>query len=142
MELDDDIYKRVELLSQEGNDLADSDDFHGAIGKWRMALELLPTPKDEWEAATWLFASIGEAHYHQGEHPLAKEALYDALNCPGGQANPFIQYVLGKTLVRMNDGKGIDHLLKTYMLDGNDIFDADEADGQASLQILRDRKLI
>ena len=142
MELTDDIYEQIEILSEAGNDACDNGDYNEALVQWRQALSLLPEPVNQWEAAMWLNASIGDACYLAGDYPGAKDALYDALNGTDGTANPFVHYMLGKTLVRLGDAKGVDALLKAYMLDGVDIFDADEEEGPDMLQILQDRKLV
>ena len=142
MELDDETYRKIEALSEEGNDLLEDGDWRGAVMKWRLALDLVPEPKSDWDAATWLYASIGDAQYQGGDVTQAKESLYDALNCPEGQQNPFVHLRLGQTLHALGeDKKSLDHLLQAYMLDGEDIFLLEDG-GEEDLQRLRDNKLI
>ncbi|WP_447895912.1 tetratricopeptide repeat protein [Vreelandella sp. GE22] len=95
----------------------------------------------DWEAATWLYSSIGEAYFDKGNYQRAKKYFFDALNCPDGVSNPFIHYMLGKTLVRLNDENGISSLLKAYLLDGETIFELDE-EGAVHLNFLQERRLI
>src|SRR3546814_894932 len=102
-ELPDELYEQIESLSEAGNDCSDEGDFEGAIENWRQALALLPEPQLDWEAATWLYASLGDAYYQSSEFEMAKDALFTALNCPDGQDNPFIHYMLGKSLLRLNE---------------------------------------
>lgn len=46
------------------------------------------------------------------------------LNCPDGQANPFVQLRLGETLYELGDKEGAkEHLFSSYMLEGKDIFE-------------------
>lgn len=142
-ELPDDIYEQIEALSEEGNDLSDDDDPAGAEAVWRQAMDLLPEPRVDWEAYTWLSASIGEACYQQGKIDDAVQSFFDALNGPGGQDNPFVHYMLGKSLLKQDQpDRAIDELLRAYMLDGVDIFDSDEAEGPDMLQMLQDRGLV
>lgn len=141
-ELPDELYEQIESLSEAGNECSDNEDHEGAIENWRQALALLPEPQLDWEAATWLYASLGDAYYQSADYEMAKDALYTALNCPDGQANPFIHYMLGKTLLRLNDEGAIDELLRAYMLDGVDIFDSDEDEGPDCLKLLEDRGLV
>ena len=109
--------EEIEALSESGNVLSDSDDFEGAIGKWKAALQL------RWDDA--------------------RDSFYDALNAEDGRGNPFVHYRLGQCLVNTGDErKGLESLLKAYMLDGEDIFNADEPDGLMYLKKLRDVKLI
>jgi tetratricopeptide (TPR) repeat protein len=142
MELPEDIFSAVNDLCEEGNDLSASGTFRAAIEKWRSALALLPEPADKLDAATWLHASIGDAHYQLNKHAEAIEALYDALNCPDGHCNPFVHYMLGRSLLRVGDAKGADQLLQAYMPDGEDFFLSDEEEGEACLRVLSDAKLI
>ncbi len=100
------INSRIEDLSNAGSDLADANQFDKAASKWSEALGLLPDPKSDWEAATWLLASIGDALYQQGKWDEARTALYDALNCPDGQSNPFIHYRLGQCEPKGRGGEG------------------------------------
>ena len=110
----------------------------------RQALDLLPEPRDIWEAYTWLNASIGEACYFQENYGGAVQVLFDALNGPEAQANPFIHYMLGKSLWKRggDEERAIDELLRAYMLDGNEIFEGDEEEGPAMLRLLIERDLI
>ena len=142
MELPKTVSNKVDDLSSQGNDLCDESKYAQAIEKWRAAIELLPEPRVDWEAYTWLSASIGDAQYQAGQLDAARNSFYDALNGPGGQENPFIHYRLGQSLIRLKEeDRGIESLLKAYMLDGEEIFSADD-EGAKYLQKLRDSKLI
>lgn len=140
------IYDTVTSLSSEGNSLIERGDFRGAIAKWSEALTLIPEPKTDWEASTWLYASIADAHYQQASYSEARTACFDALNCPGGTANPFVHYRLGQCEVRLgNHESAVSHLLQAYMLDGEEIFlveDDAEEDGREYLDILKSHGLI
>jgi tetratricopeptide (TPR) repeat protein len=132
---------KLDRLSERGNVLLDDQhDWRGAIAQWQQALALLPEPKSQWEAWTWLNASIGDAFRTGNALEDAKAALFDALNGPDGHTNPFILLRLGQTLVDLGEtGPGVEFLLRAYMVDDNDVF---EKDGARYLQILRDQKLI
>lgn len=141
MELPDSVYNKIERLSEKGNAFLDGGKCDAAIREWEKALSLVPEPRSDWEAATWLYASIGDAHFQKGDHEKAKNAFFDALNCPDGVGNPFIHYMLGKTLIKLNDEKGAQSLLKAYLLDGVEIFEMDE-EGDEYLNLLRTKQLI
>src|SRR5690606_10985500 len=129
-------------LSEAGNECCDEEDYEGAIENWQQALALLPEPRQDWEAATWLYASLGDAYYQSDAYDMARDILYEALNCPEGQANPFIHYMLGKSLLRLDNERAVDVLLRAYMLDGTDIFDSDDEEGQECLALLEQNGLI
>ncbi|HEQ0196598.1 MULTISPECIES: tetratricopeptide repeat protein [Pseudomonas] len=142
MELPAEIHDKVDVLSMEGNDLMDGENFEAAIERWSQALDLLPEPKVEWEAYMWLSASIGDALFHQKNYEHACNSFMDALNAPDGVENPFVHYRLGQCQLKLgNEALGVESLLKAYMLDGEDIFMAED-DGVSFLKILQDRKLV
>jgi len=137
MELPQEIYERIENLSNEGNEFFDSGQFDAAIVKWSEAFDLLPEPKPDWEAATWLLVSIGYAYYQQGKLDQARTNFFDALNSLDAQSNPFIHYRLGQCEIKLgNQNNGVEHLLRAYMLDGEAIFNG-EVDGAKYLDILK-----
>jgi tetratricopeptide (TPR) repeat protein len=142
MELPPDLYQKITELSEEGNQLLEGHFSDRAVRKWTQALSLLPDPKSDWEASTWLYTSIGDARYQDGEFASASDAFFDALNCPDGQSNPFVHYRLGQCQIRLgNEKAGVDHLLQAYMLDGEAIFNS-ETGGNEFLSILKQEKLV
>lgn len=141
MKLPDSVCDDIERLSEKGNAFLDGGKCDAAIGEWEEALSLVPEPRSDWEASTWLYSSIGDAYFQKGDYYKAKESLFDALNCPDGVNNPFIHYMLGKTLIKLNDENGIPSFLKAYLLDGLEIFELDEEGGEY-LNLLKKRKLI
>jgi tetratricopeptide (TPR) repeat protein len=131
----------IDRLAERGNVLLDErHDWRAAIDQWEQALVLLPEPRSQWAAWTWLNASIGDAYWSGRILQDAKATLFDALNGPDGQTNPFILLRLGQTLVDLGDTeRGIEYLLRACMLDGEDVF---KGDGAPYLRMLRDRNLI
>lgn len=126
-ELSDEIYNKVQELSEEGNQLADNEKYMEAIHKFADAYRLLPEPKTDWEASTWLLASIGDMWHSLNDHEKSAAAMYDALNSPGGTENPFIYLRLGESLFELGDKKAAkENLLRAYMLDGKDIFENED----------------
>lgn len=127
IELNDEDAANVERLSEEGNVHVDNDNFDAALKKFTAALEILPTPKNNWDAALWLYASIGDMHLFKEEYELAQTNYYNALNCPDGQASAFVHLRLGETLYELEEkDKALEHLLRAYMLEGKELFDEEE----------------
>ncbi|MET3118853.1 tetratricopeptide (TPR) repeat protein [Undibacterium sp. GrIS 1.8] len=142
MELPEKIGTEIDDLSEEGNELCDQSKYEDAILKWSSAIDLLPEPREDWDAYTWLLVSIGDAQYQLNQLDAARNSFYDALNGSDGQANPFVHYRLGQCEIKIgNEDSGISHLLKAYMLDGDEIFSG-EIDGHLYLQKLKDKRLI
>ena len=116
----------IEELSEEGNALAEKNDFDGAIEKFQQALAIVPTPKNEQEASLWLYAAIGDMYFMKDDYENSAENFYNALNCPDGQVNGFVHLRLGEDLFELEQkDKSLDHLLRAYMLEGKEIFDGE-----------------
>lgn len=123
MELDDQLYERILELCKEGNVLTERGEIIKAIESYTAALELVPSPKDNWDTSTWIYTSIGDSYFHNNSYELAKSNFYNALNCPGGITNPFILLRLGESLFECGEhDKAKDYLLRSYMLEGYKIF--------------------
>jgi hypothetical protein len=65
------------------------------IAVWR-AWDLLPEPKTEWEAATWILAAVGDANFLGADYVAGRDNLATAMHCPGAIGNPFMHLRLGQ----------------------------------------------
>ncbi|MBS0031632.1 tetratricopeptide repeat protein [Chitinophaga sp. 22321] len=127
-ELPEEIYQQIESLSEAGNVLAEEENYDAALAKFSEALQLLPDPKHEWEASTWLHASIGDMQFFKGDYIAAKHSFYDALNGPDAAGIGFVQLRLGECLFELNEEeRSLEHLLRAYMLEGAEIFSAEDS---------------
>jgi tetratricopeptide (TPR) repeat protein len=127
LELDSETYSKIEKLSINGNACMDKEEWSDAIHCYEEALDLVPTPRTEWETATWLYASIGDAEFLAGNYGRAKTAMFDAMNCPCGQDNPFVHLRLGQAFFELGEMENSrKHLLSAYMLEGDQIFESDD----------------
>lgn len=125
--IDDRIFERITLLSEEGNQLGDEERYDEAIEKFSEALELVPEPKRDWEAGNWLSASIGDMYFLKGDHKEALEYFYDAYVSPEEAANPFINMRIGQCLLETGDAvKAKEFLMRTYMTEGEKIFSGED----------------
>lgn len=139
-ELPDDLHDRITQLSEKGNDLLDRGDAKGAVATWRSALTLLPEPHRKWDAAVWLYASIGDAERQDGNMDAALDAFHQAAASSDGYANSFVQLGIGTCLYDLGrQEESTEHLLRAYMGEGEEIFE--ESDPRY-LAYLRDMKLI
>jgi tetratricopeptide (TPR) repeat protein len=133
-ELSDDIHSRITALSKEGDDLAESGQYEGAISRYALAWALLPEPKSQWEAALWLQAAIGDAYYYDGRYEEAERAFAEAQKCANGYANPFVQLRRGECLFELGDLQAAHQWLAgAYMLEGRQIFEDEHPKYLASL---------
>lgn len=127
MELSDQVHERVQALSAQGDASAEQGRYREAVDRYVEALGLLPEPITDWEAATWLLAAIGDAHFLAGEYEHARAALADAMHCPDAIGNPFLHLRLGQSQFELgNLERADDELTRAYMGGGPDIFEHED----------------
>ena len=125
-ELPNELSQLVDGLYRKGDQFAGMEQYDDAIEKYGQAWDLLPEPRDQWPAATWILLSVGDAHFRMNEYSEAADLLTDALNYPDGEANPFLHLRLGQCLLelgQLNDAAGA--LEEAFRLGGDELF-ADE----------------
>lgn len=127
MILEDSLYKKITELTDKGND-AFENDLDLALMYYEEALALVPDPKTDWEASTWLYTAIGDAYYFKNEYQSAIDSLNKAMMCPTGIGNAFICLRLGECFFELsNYTHSKDFLMQAYMLEGKDIFENEES---------------
>ena len=127
MELEVAIQNRIDNLANQGNEFADEGKYRQAVEIFVEALRLLPEPIQQWNACTWLLTAIGDVNILAGAYQQAKEALSDAMHCPGALGNPFIHMRLGQAQFELgNMDRVSDELARSYIRAGKEIFSNDD----------------
>ena len=135
--MDEDLYSRIRDLCAKGNDLANEGQFEKACYLYRDALKLVPEPIEDWEATTWILASIGDMYFMDGRIEKAIQPFEDAVRCPGGLGNPFIHLRLGECYWELGQlDRAADELTRAYMAKGIEVF---ETEDPKYLQVLKTR---
>jgi tetratricopeptide (TPR) repeat protein len=107
----------------EGDRLAETQSFKQAIAEYDNAWDLVPDPKTEWNASTWILAAIADAAFLGGYKARAREALAYAMTCPDAIGNPFLHLRYGQVLLDAGENDAAaDELMRAYMGAGQDIF--------------------
>lgn len=134
-ELPDGLYARITALTESGNRECDAGRFQAAMADFNQALDLIPEPREEWQAATWVLTALGDCAFQLGDFTAAREHLVRAVRCPDGLGNPFIHLRLGQAQRRLgNEARAKDELARAYMGGGPEIF---EGEDPADLAFLR-----
>jgi tetratricopeptide (TPR) repeat protein len=97
-ELEPGTYEEIKRFSARGDELAAVKSYKEAIAEYNKAWELVPNPKNDWNASTWILAAIADAAFLAGYKVSALEALQYAMTCPGAVGNPFLHLRLGQVL--------------------------------------------
>lgn len=122
MELKDNLYNLIESLSEKGNEAIENERYDEAIAFFQQAYNLLPAPKEEWEAYTWILASIGDAYFSKQEYQSSLNCFRKCYN-NGDVNNPFILLRIGENSFELNNREmAKEFLLRAYMLEGKKIF--------------------
>jgi len=126
LNLDDAVHQRIKELCDEGDELAEDDEYDEAIGKYREALFLLPRPIEKWDAATWIYMAIGDALFLKGDYLAAAKPLRDVMFCPGAEENGFIRLRRGQiAFEKGNLPIAEKELAEAYRLEGENVFSED-----------------
>jgi hypothetical protein len=94
--LTDHVHAEIKRLCAEGDALAERRDYPKALRTYWAAWEMLPEPKIQWEAATWILAAIGDANFLNRDFFAGRDNLSNAMHCPDAIGNPFLHLRLGQ----------------------------------------------
>lgn len=121
------LHEEIQSLCSAGDQLADDGRYEEAIEQYNKAWILIPEPKNDWEASTWVLAAIADACFLSGFKGSARDALDYAMTCPGGLGNPFLHLRLGQVLLDQgHDDQAADELMRAYMGAGAEIFESED----------------
>lgn len=127
LELPDITYRKIKLLCAAGDRKAEEGDYPLALEKYWAAWDLLPEPKTDWEAATWILGAIGDANFASGDYAAGRDNLSTAMHCPNAIGNPFLHLRLGQCQYQLgNLDRAADELARAYMGAGAEIFTDEE----------------
>ncbi len=122
-ELPEPLYSEIERLCAEGDEHVESKEFDSALAAFSQAWHLLPEPKEQWSAGTWILVAIGDTQFLAGDFSESHEAFSFAVMHPGGFGNPFIHLRLGQTALELGETREAgNELIRAYALEGASIF--------------------
>jgi hypothetical protein len=123
-ELSDPVHDEIKRLCAAGDGHAERQAYSDALASYWAGWDLLPEPKTEWEAATWILVAIGEANYLDGDFVAGRDNLSTAMHCPGAIGDPFIHFRLGQCQFEVGDHeRAADELMRAYVGAGREILD-------------------
>ena len=126
-ELEPATYSAIKAHCARGDELAAAKLYEDAIAQYNQAWLLVPDPKNEWSASTWILAAIGDAAFLGGYKTSAIEALRYAMICPGAIGNPFLHLRFGQVLFDKGElDAAADELMRAYIAEGEEIFASED----------------
>jgi tetratricopeptide (TPR) repeat protein len=122
--LSDKVSERIQRLCKKGDSLAENGKFSAALTQYWAAWDLLPEPKTQWEAATWILGAIGDANFLAEDFVAGRDNLSMAMHCPDAVGNPFLHLRLGQCEYELgNLDRAAEELTRAYMGGGEEIFE-------------------
>lgn len=97
------LRQMIDQLCQKGDQFAQIDQFDDALDQYEAAWQLLPEPKNQWPAASWILMAAGDVYFEMRDFVAASETLRDSLEMPGGESNPFLLLRLGQSLFELGN---------------------------------------
>lgn len=126
-ELSEATYEEIKRLCAAGDSLAEGKQFSNALAKYWSAWDLLPEPKTEWNAATWILTTIGDVNYRSGDYEAGRDNLGNAMHCPDAVGNPFIHLRLGQCQFELgNVDSAADELARAFIPEGKRLFENED----------------
>lgn len=121
------VFGQVRAQAEEGERLMGSGDLNAAFRAFLAALNRLPAPWPQWNAAGWLLMALGECSFRHGNWKSAAGPLQDAIFCPGGLGNPWLHLRLGQVRFELGEEpRAIDELARAYMGGGREVFEGED----------------
>jgi hypothetical protein len=112
----------IRAKADEAQQLLEAGDTRAAFSAFVGALELVPRPFENWNAAGWLLVAMGECAIRAGDYGRALQPLRDAMHCPGTVGNPWVHLRLGQARLEHKDERAVDDLSRAYMGGGRSLF--------------------
>jgi tetratricopeptide (TPR) repeat protein len=120
-------YKQIKILCTEGDELAEQEDYPAALKKFWNAFDLIPEPKTDWEASTWVLTAIGDVNYLNRDYQAGVDNLRSVMHCPGAIGNAFIHVRLGQCLFELEMfDQAANEFTRAYAIEGENIFKGDD----------------
>jgi hypothetical protein len=123
MEIPDATHIEIKALCAKGDALVQARKFTEAHGAYVAAMQLVPEPKEEFNAMTWILAALGDLCFQVKDFKQAAQVFSDAMHCANAIGNPFLHLRLGQAQWELgNHQRAADELCRAYMGAGKDIF--------------------
>lgn len=124
MELDPALYEKIKEHSDEGERLFYDGRFPEALEEYTKALDLIPEPKQRWEASVWVLAAIGDCYFWLKDFGAALGCFRKLMVEYEEYGNPFTRLRYGECLYETgNEELAREHLLAAYAMEGKELFE-------------------
>ncbi len=117
----------IDRLCAQGDADADRARYADALGAYWAAWDLLPEPKLDCEAATWILAAVGDANFLGGDFIAGRDNLCTVMHCPGALGIAFLHMRLGQCQFELGElARATEELRLAYVGGGVALFDGED----------------
>ena len=128
MDIPENTHQQIKELCAEGDVFVEMGEYNDAYKNYIEALELVPEPKENYSATTWILAALGDLYFQSKDYNQARQVFSDAMHCPEAIENPFLHLRLGQVALELGDSaRAADELCRAYMGAGKEIFEQDDS---------------
>jgi len=128
-DLEAELKEQVVILCEKAIEQADIERYEASNRTFGKILELLPEPKNEWKAYTWMQASVADNCYELKDYTVALALLDEVIELDEQyQENGFVRMRRGQCQCEVHgDESGVDELKLAHSLGGDEIFEEEYA---------------
>ncbi|BBB62098.1 hypothetical protein UNDKW_3825 [Undibacterium sp. KW1] len=128
MDIPEKTHELIKEICAEGNVFVEMGEFQDAHKNYIEALNLVPEPKQDYAATTWILAALGDTYFLVQDYAQAQQVFADAMHCVGAIGNPFLHLRNGQIAFELGDtARAADELCRAYMGAGKEIFERDDS---------------
>jgi tetratricopeptide (TPR) repeat protein len=125
--LSDEISEKIDKLAIEGNAIFEEEKYVKAIEVFQEGLNLIPKPKENYEASLWFLVGIGDAYWFLDDYENSLTYWNQSLNVVAGNENVFVHFRKAQVLFELNKFKDAFLEFQTYkQLDEKEVLFLDE----------------
>ena len=118
------VSKKIDQLAKRSDDLMKNGKYADAVECYQKIIDLLPAPKEQWEAYEWSIVSIADTYYFTEDYDKAEFYFNNIIHTA---ENPFIFLRYGQIQYYLNEVESSkEYLKRAYSLEGAEIFDQED----------------
>lgn len=118
------VSKKIDQLAKRSDDLMKNGKYADAVECYQKIIDLLPAPKEQWEAYEWSIVSIADTYYITEDYDKAEFYFNKIIHTA---ENPFIFLRYGQIQYYLNEVElSKKYLKRAYSLEGAEIFDQED----------------
>jgi tetratricopeptide (TPR) repeat protein len=124
-DLEPELKAQVVELCNKAVEAQEEERFHASNRDLQKVYQLLPEPKAEWKAYSWLLSSIADNHFEQDEYQTAFEKFEEVFNLDAeSNENAYLCLRRGQCALELENPTLAKELLtRAFELEGKELFE-------------------